>query len=133
MVIVCNLGKIFMRTLLFRSLKSSKISFHLFEDEFHNDFNFHKPTILDLKPLSLKCLSGSLIKHGIQTDCSLADGRAPKICKNENICTSTCYVSTTRSIAHATVQCFPEIRKNPWKQAVLASAHCLSIVFKETG
>ena len=57
-----------MRTLLFRSLKSSKISFHLFEDEFHNDFNFHKPTILDLKPLSLKCLSGSLIKHGIQTD-----------------------------------------------------------------
>ena len=62
-----------MRTLLFRSLKSSKISFHLFEDEFHNDFNFHKPTILDLKPLSLKCLSGSLIKHGIQTDSFLRD------------------------------------------------------------
>ena len=60
-----------MRTLLFRSLKSSKISFHLFEDEFHNDFNFHKPTILDLKPLSLKCLSGSLIKHGIRTDCGI--------------------------------------------------------------
>ena len=52
-----------MRTLLFRSLKSSKISFHLFEDEFHNDLNFHKPTILDSKPSSLKCLSGSLIKH----------------------------------------------------------------------
>ena len=72
-----------MRTLLFRSLKSSKISFHLFEDEFHNDFNFHKPTILDLKPLSLKCLSGSLIKHGIQTD-SVSDNVAKKHNHNFN-------------------------------------------------
>ena len=62
-----------MRTLLFRSLKSSKISFHLFEDEFHNDFNFHKPTILDLKPLSLKCLSGSLLRLRVTRDARITN------------------------------------------------------------